>query len=409
MLTPSTLGDIGRASFDCLDQCDVFRKRVCRTTRYGKRGRAEAPDRIVELSRELQQHAIVCGLAQRLVELDVQLGHHAKVLTRACFAEPVIQPQVSGPDAASTSLVVVASGKGSPGCSTLAVNLAAGIGAVESAVVVDLDLAGPSVAALLGLNPRLNVYMLAHAEPQSSRDWSKALDQELQPLAARSPHGAALAGIPKPEMRSAITLSFLQRLLPELQQRFSHVVLDIGTIQGPWGEWAWQGWVVGAAGQVLFVTAASPAGINQSRMALARIPELRREQVGLVVGRYDRRKQHNRAEIEFNVGRPVAAFIPYDHRALEQATWAQQPVIFTRRSRAGRTLLEFAERVHGGRILLPPETATPKRRRLRRPSLPGHFPKPGLGWLPLRAAAPLPAPAPIHATEVGDVDAAPAV
>jgi len=34
-------------------------------------------------------------------------------------AEPVIQPQLSGPDAASTSLVVVASGKGSPGCSTV--------------------------------------------------------------------------------------------------------------------------------------------------------------------------------------------------------------------------------------------------------------------------------------------------
>ena len=296
-------------------------------------------------------------------------------------------------------LIVVASGKGSPGCSTLAVNLAAALGAIEPTILVDLDLAGPSAAAMLGLNPRLNVYMLAHAEPRSSRDWSKALDQELQPLARRSPHAVVLAGIPKPDMRAAISPTFLQHLLPELRQRFQHVVLDVGLIQGAWGDWAWQSWVAGAASQVLLVSTASLVGLSHLRMALGRLPELQRDQVALVIGRYDRHTEHSRWEIEFAAGRPVAALIPYEHRAVERALWAQQPVIFARRSRAGRAFLELAERLHGGHILLPPESTKP-----RRYVLPKSLPRPRFGWPPL--SAPVAAVATVQSTEIGEADGA---
>ena len=285
---------------------------------------------------------------------------------------------------ASTGTLVIASGKGSPGCTTVAVNLAAALGAVESTVLVDLDLAGPSVAAFLGLDPTRNLYMLAHAEPKSSREWTKALDQETQPLARRSPHGLVLAGIPKPEMRAAISLRFLQRLVAELQERFRHVVLDVGSVAAPSIDAGAQSWLLGGTGQLLMVSTGNLTGVWRARTALARVPELQGGTVGLVINQHDRRTQHTRAEIEWALGRTTSAIIPSDHRSVELALVAQQPVIFRRRSHAGHGLLAFAERIHGGQIMLPPEIEKP-RRTLGRLTLP----KLRRGWPPVvRVAAP---------------------
>src|SRR5438034_3040563 len=55
-----------------------------------------------------------------------------------------------------------------------------------------------------------NLYMLAHAEPETVRDWDRALDQELQSLDPRSRQAVALCGVPKPEMRSEEHTSELQ-------------------------------------------------------------------------------------------------------------------------------------------------------------------------------------------------------
>src|SRR5207237_10090599 len=93
------------------------------------------------------------------------------------------------------ALLAVTSGYGSPGRTTLAVNLAAALGTVAPTVLVDADLVGPSVAAYLDLDPTRNLYMLAHAEPETVRDWDRALDQELQSLDPRSRQAVALCGL----------------------------------------------------------------------------------------------------------------------------------------------------------------------------------------------------------------------
>jgi hypothetical protein len=57
------------------------------------------------------------------------------------------------------SVLALASGHGSPGRTTVALNLAAALGAVSPTVLVDADLGGPSLAAHLDLDPTRNLYM----------------------------------------------------------------------------------------------------------------------------------------------------------------------------------------------------------------------------------------------------------
>jgi MinD-like ATPase involved in chromosome partitioning or flagellar assembly len=95
------------------------------------------------------------------------------------------------------------------------------------------------------------------------------------------------------------------------------------------------------------------------------------ETVALVVNAHEKRRHNKRSEIEWALGRPAAAVIPYDRSAAERALAAQRPLVLERKSAAARALLELAGRVHGGEIVLPPEEAAGSRwdrirRRFRR-------------------------------------------
>src|SRR5690606_21681669 len=85
------------------------------------------------------------------------------------------------------SVITVASGHGSPGRTTVALNLAVALGADSPTILVDADLAGPSIAAYLDADPTRNLAMLAHANPTMPEDWERALRQETQPLRAGHP------------------------------------------------------------------------------------------------------------------------------------------------------------------------------------------------------------------------------
>src|SRR5581483_8355106 len=202
-------------------------------------------------------------------------------------------------------------------------NLAAALGAVAPTLLVDLDVAGPSVCAVLGLDPTRNLFMLAHSEPRSAREWTRALEQETQPLGRGSAQCLVLAGIPKPSMRAAISLPFLQRLLPELRQRYRYIVLDVGSV-GVSGADAPQAWLASAAGQLLFVTAPNVLGVWHAKSALTQVPELGHQAMALVISQHDRRTHYTRADIEWALGRQAAAFFSYDTGATEKALAARR-------------------------------------------------------------------------------------
>jgi Flp pilus assembly CpaE family ATPase len=279
--------------------------------------------------------------------------------------------------APTLAVLAVASGHGSPGRTTVALNLAVALGTVAPTLLIDADLGGASVAAALDLDPTRNLAMLAHASPETPRDWERVLAQETQPLAVRSPRSVALCGIPKPELRANVTPRFFERLLTEARQRYRHVVVDIGTdLLGT--DVTLHRLALSLADQILLVSTADLVGLWHARSALGSLQGqlgIAPGQAALLLNRFDRRYHHGRGEIEWTLGVPVGAVIPEDHASAQRAHAMQQPLILDRRSRAGRALLELAERIHGGRIVLPPES--PKSPR-RWPWTPWH--PPHLSW-----------------------------
>ena len=291
-------------------------------------------------------------------------------------AETAAPPPPAAPP--GLGVIVVAGGPGGPGRTTVAVSLAAALGAVAPTVLVDADLSGPSVAVHLNLDWTRNLYMLAHAGPATRGEWERAIAQETQPLGPRSPHGVALCGVPKPAMRAAVSAAFLERLVAELRQRYRYVVVDVGPdLLGT--EAAVHRAAVALGQQVLLAAAADLAGLWHARTALGllrtHVP-VAPERVALVVTRHDRRHHQGRAEIEWALRVPAAAVVPYDHGAAQRAMAAQRPLVLEDRSRAGRALLDLAERIHaGGPIRLPQVEGNA--RRWHRPSSPGPRGTPG--------------------------------
>lgn len=263
------------------------------------------------------------------------------------------------------SVVAIAGGPGS-GRTTLALNLAAALGAVAPTILLDLDLSTPSVAVCLDADPTHNVAMLVHTEPETPRDWDRAIQEEVQPLHARSPHGIVLCGVPKPEMRGAIGPRFTEQLLMELRQRYRYVLVDLGAdLLGP--ESPVYSAVLAGADEILLASSADLVGLWRTRSLLQLMHDhlqLDRDKLALVLTRYDRRHHHGRGEIEWALDVPVAALVPRDTRAVERALAVQQPVVLHGKSRAGSAFLDLARRVNGGKILLPAdETPTTRGKR----------------------------------------------
>jgi MinD-like ATPase involved in chromosome partitioning or flagellar assembly len=244
---------------------------------------------------------------------------------------------------------------------------------VAPTILVDADLAGPSVAACLDADPTRNLAMLAHTDPDTPRAWERAIADEIQPLGPRSPLGRVLCGVPKPEMQSLLSRRFLDRLVDELTLRYCYVLLDVGA-EALRGDTALHRLALATAHHTLFVISADLLGLYRARTALARLqPDSWQDRVALVVNRYDARSHHQRAEIEWALGTPIAAVIPYDHKAAERALAAQRPLVLDGRGRAARALLDLAERVHGGSITLPPEPSQRPGRQWWRPGLPSRW------------------------------------
>lgn len=275
-------------------------------------------------------------------------------------AGPSVEAPGSGDPAAPSpplAVVAVASGPGSPGRTTVALNLAAALGIVAPTVLVDADLSGPSVAAHIDADPTRNLYMLAHAEPETDAEWSHAIQQEIQSLGGQSAHGAVLCGVPKLELRVGITVRFLERLIQELRPRYRYVILDIGA-ELLSREAAPHRAALQTADVILLVGSADMVGLWHARTGLALLQSslgIDADRVALVVNRHSGRLHHSRTEIEWALGLAIAATIPNDHEAVQNSLATQRPLILAGRGSAARSLVDLAERMHGGEVRLPPE------------------------------------------------------
>lgn len=271
--------------------------------------------------------------------------------------------QARGSPAPSGVMLCAASGPGSPGRTTVVLNLALALGAVAPTILVDADLVGPSIAAHLDLNPARNLAMLAHSDPMTPVAWERALAEDVQSLGARSPQGFVLCGLPKLDLRTTISRGFFERLIAELRQRYGYILCDLGAdLLG--ADLSVHRAALGLADQILFVTAADLVDLWRGRAGCDLLRDYLRvapERTALVINRHQARHHNGRSEIEASFGMAAAAVIPDDPVGAMRALADQQPLVLNARSRAGRALIDLAERICAGRIALPPET--PARRR----------------------------------------------
>jgi MinD-like ATPase involved in chromosome partitioning or flagellar assembly len=275
----------------------------------------------------------------------------------AASREPLPLKPADRPQAISGGVIAVTGGAGSPGRTTLALNLAIALGAAVPTALVELDLCAPAVAAYVEVDPSRNVCTLAHTVRDDPRAWGSALADELQPLGSSAPNTVVLCGPPKREMRTSIAPPFVDRLLDELAQRFHWVIVDVGP------EWlgietfaASHRTALSRAAHVVLVSAADFVGLWHARTALdqlERLIELDRGRVNLVINRHDPRFHHSRQEVEWHLGAPVVALVPFDQPGLQHAISEQRPVVLDPASRAGRALVTLAEGLHAGQLRLP--------------------------------------------------------
>lgn len=277
--------------------------------------------------------------------------------TAAPAGPPPVQPErANAPPPVEFQVLAFVSGRGSPGRTTAALNLATALGAIAPTVLVDMDACGPSVAAYIDADPTRNLYMLAHADPHTPLEWDRAIESEVQPLAARSPHGHVICGIPKLEMRGGVSPAFCERLIAELKARYRYIILDSGAdLLGP--DVALHRAATSLADLVVLVAESSIAGLWHARTALRLLHEqlaVSPERTRLLINRHDRRYHHRRSEIEWNLGASIGV-IPFDYPAASRALMLQRPLVLNDRSRAAKALRDLAQRLHGGTITLPPE------------------------------------------------------
>jgi Flp pilus assembly CpaE family ATPase len=278
-------------------------------------------------------------------------------------AEPLVRTHMDRHDSNFAGVIAVAGGASAPGRTTLSINLATALGAAESTVLVELDLCAPAVAAYLDADPSRNVCTLAHAVRDAPR-WGAALGDELQPLCPGSTHAMLLCGPPKREMRTSVGPVLVERLVDELSQRFRWVILDVGPeLVGVEAAPTTHRAALAHAGHILLVSASDFVGLWHARTALDQLDRLlgiERRRVNLILNQHDSRFHHSRQEVEWHLGTPVVAVIPYDHAGQQRAIANQRPAVVDPSSRAGRAMLMLAEGINEGTLRLPTE-ASPRR------------------------------------------------
>lgn len=291
--------------------------------------------------------------------------------------EPVVLKSADQVPTTPGGVIAVAGGAGSPGRTTVALNLAVALGAAAPCVLAELDLSAPALAAYIDADPSRNVCTLAHVVRDDPRAWDSALVGELQPVGSSGSHTLVLCGPPKREMRARVGPPLVERLIDELAQRYRWVIIDVGAEWlGADGAAASHRAALARAHHVLLVSAADFVGLWHARTALDQLEHLigiDRRTVHLVLNRHDPRFHNSRHEVEWHIGAPVAAVVPLDHTGQQRAMAEQRPAVVDRSSRAGRALLALAEGLHEGKLSVP--LAGGVRRRwwqslLRRPSGP---------------------------------------
>lgn len=246
------------------------------------------------------------------------------------------------------SAIVVCSGKGSPGATFVAANLAAALArAKEETLLLDLDPAGGDLCCYLGLDPRRGLYPLLRMEGSISGTARLLTEAE-----ERSGFHV-VSGFPEPS--DLASTGVLAEALAAASASGRILIADIGRVSET------NALVAAKAELVLLVVRADLVSVLGAERALRQLEAggTRRERITIVVSGHERRRPADLAEVGEALRLPVLGAVPLDRRGARKALVSQSPAATRRLRRAFDALSEAARRTlakAGGE----PETPVPE-------------------------------------------------
>jgi Flp pilus assembly CpaE family ATPase len=310
------------------------------------------------LGADLSAAALAQALEQAIVGGTASSGRlrtKSRAVKEVATSEPVDPPSVD-----RATLIHVTGAAAPDGASTVAAALAFAVGTVAPAVLVDASWQrGGTQEFHFGVDPHLNVCMLAHREPKSPAEWSAGLRAELQKAGPPSTT-EILCGVPRPALRGSITSKFVEDLLGELRRRYRFVFADGSGLGWAPDDPPLDRQLLNAADQVLLVVRADEQGIARATRAVHDWPH--RDRLRIVLNMAGLPGSEQPRAVAEALGAPVVAVVPADPRGVAAARARYRPVVCQPGCRASRPLLDLAGQLVGGRPLSVPIDNLPRAR-----------------------------------------------
>jgi Flp pilus assembly CpaE family ATPase len=220
------------------------------------------------------------------------------------------------------SVIAVSSGKGSPGATFVAVNLAAAVARKgKEVLLLDLDPSGGDVCCYLGLDPRKGLYPLLRME--GGIPGAERLLEEAELRAGF----LAVCGFPEPS--DLASPEVLLAAVREGRGSRRTVLADLGRASEAAAS------VASEADRLLLVVRPDLVSVLGAERALRALePSIRRERIGLLLSGLERRRPGDRAEVGDALRLPIVGAVPPDARGARRALLRQSPASTRRLRRA---------------------------------------------------------------------------
>jgi pilus assembly protein CpaE len=284
-------------------------------------------------------HAMRAGIRD-ILSPQADAAEIRVLLERACqsFATRHRSPETQAADNGGKGLVIgVFSPKGGVGKTTLATNIAIGLGQIApmSVVIVDLDLQFGDLASGLYLNPEHTV--TDAVTPAAAQD-----SLVLKAFLTVHPAGIyALCAPPNPVDADHITPDQITHLLEQLSQEFQYVVLDTAPGMPEIGLAAME-----QCTDVVWVSAMDIPSLRglRSGLEVLRQLEIMPESRHVVLNMADAKAGLNVRDVESTIGAPVDVSVPRS-RAVALSTNRGIPVLQeSKKDPAVKSLRQLVER-----------------------------------------------------------------
>lgn len=212
------------------------------------------------------------------------------------------------------SVIAMCSGKGSPGATFVAVNLAAALArSADEVLLLDLDRAGGDVGAYLGLDPRRGIHPLLRMNDRLPQ--TEALVREGEERGGV----LAVAGFPE---ASSVDASTVAHLLRAARDSGKAIVADLGRVSDDTAV------VAREADLVLLVVRPDLVSVLGAERALRALKAgtVPPDRLSAVISGLERRRPADVKETADATGIRVIGSVPLHRRAARGALVAQTPV-----------------------------------------------------------------------------------